>query len=42
MLIFGGSESGKTNPLFNLISQQPNIDKKIFILKIHMKQNNNF
>ena len=27
ILIAGGSESGKTNSLFNLISQQPDIDK---------------
>ena len=27
ILIIGGSGSGKTNSLFNLISQQPNIDK---------------
>ena len=27
MLIIGGSVSGKINSLFNLISQQPNIDK---------------
>ena len=27
ILIIGGSGSGKTNSLFNLISQQPDIDK---------------
>ena len=27
ILIIGGSESGKRNSLFNLISQQPNIEK---------------
>ena len=27
ILIIGGSESGKTNSLFNLISQSPDIDK---------------
>ena len=27
ILIMGGSVSGKTNSLFNLISQQPDIDK---------------
>ena len=27
MLIIGGSGSGKTNSLFNVISQQPNIDE---------------
>ena len=26
-LIFGGSESGETNSLFNLMSEQPDIDK---------------
>ena len=27
ILIVGGSGSGKTNSLFNLITQEPNIDK---------------
>ena len=27
ILVIGGSGSGKTNSLFNLINQQPNIDK---------------
>ena len=27
MFIFGGTGSGKTNSLFNLISHQPGIDK---------------
>ena len=27
MLIIGGSESGKTNTLLNLINNQPDIDK---------------
>ena len=27
ILIIGGSESGKTNPLLNLINNQPDIDK---------------
>ena len=27
MLVIGGPESGKTNSLFNLINQQPDIDK---------------
>ena len=27
ILIIGGSESGKTNSLFNLINQEPDIDK---------------
>ena len=30
--------SGKTNSLFNLISYQQDIDKFIYMLKIHMKQ----
>ena len=42
MLIFGGSGSGKTNPLFNLINQEPELIKFIYILKIHMKQNINY
>ena len=33
MLIFGGSGSGKTNSLFNLISQQPDIDKIYLYVK---------
>ena len=35
ILITGTSESGKTNSLFNQI-------KFIYLLKMHMKQNNNF
>ena len=31
ILIIGGSGFGKTNSLFNLINQQPNIDKNLFI-----------
>ena len=31
ILIIRGSGSGKTISLFNLISQQPDIDKNIFI-----------
>ena len=30
VLIIGGSESGKTNSIFNLINQQPDIDKIYF------------
>ena len=41
VLIFGGSGSRKTNSLFNLINQQPDIDK-IYMSKIHMEQNINF
>ena len=39
ILIIGDSESGKKNPLFNLINQQQDIDKFIYTLKIHMTQN---
>ena len=42
ILITGGSRSGKTNALLNLINNQPDIDKTICALKIHMKLNNNF
>ena len=53
ILIIGESRFGKTNSLFNVISQEPDIDKIylffifIFIiyyldLKIHMEQNINF
>ena len=41
ILIIRGSLSEKTNWLFNLISQQPDIDKMYHTLKIHMKQNIN-
>ena len=40
ILIIEGSESGKTNSLFNLINQQ--LIKFIYMLKIQMKQNINF
>ena len=33
ILIIGGSGSGKTNALLNLINNQPDIDKIIFICK---------
>ena len=33
MLIIGGSGSGKTNSLFNLINQQPDIDKIYLYVK---------
>ena len=42
VLIIGGSGSGKTNALLNLINNQPDIDKNICTLKIHMKLNTNF
>ena len=41
ILIIGGSGSGKTNLLVNLIESQPDIDKIYFMLKILMKQNIN-
>ena len=37
----GGSGSGKTNSLFNLINQPSDIDKIIYTIKIHMTQNIN-
>ena len=40
-LIIGGSESGKTNSLFNLISQPQILIKFIYTIKVHMKQNIN-
>ena len=42
ILIIGGSGSGKTNSLFNLINQQPDNDKIYLYAKIHMNQNINF
>ena len=33
ILIVGGSGSGKTNSLFNLINQQPDIDKIYLYVK---------
>ena len=33
MLIIGGSRSGKTNSLFNLINHQPDIDKMYLYAK---------
>ena len=41
-IIIKWSGSGKTNSLLKLLSQQPNIDKIIYTLKIHMKQNIKF
>ena len=41
ILIVGHSRSGKTNTLLNLINNQPDIDKIIYMQKIHMKQNIN-
>ena len=42
ILIIGGSGYGKTNVLLNLICNQPDIDKNIGMLKIHMKLNTDF
>ena len=42
ILIIGGSGSGKTNPLLNLISNQPVLIKYICTLKIPMNLNINF
>ena len=41
ILIIGGSGSGKTNVLLNLIENQPHIDKIYLYLTIRMNQNNN-
>ena len=41
ILIIGGSGPGKANSLFNLVSQEPEIDKMFYTLKIHMKPNIN-
>ena len=42
ILIVEGSGSGKTNPLLHLINYEPDIDNVFCMLKIHMKQNNNY
>ena len=42
ILMIGGSGSRKTNSLFNLINEEPDIDRFIYMLKIHLKQNINF
>ena len=41
ILTIGGSGSGKTNALLNLIENQPDVDKYICMQKIHMKPNIN-
>ena len=41
ILIVEGSGSGKTNALFNLINNEQDFDK-IYLYKIHMKQNINY
>ena len=38
ILIVGGSGSGKTNVLLNLVNHDRNIDNFFYMLKIHMKQ----
>ena len=42
ILIIGGSGSGKTNALLNLINNQPDIDKIYLYAKDPMKLNTNF
>ena len=42
ILIIGGSRSGKTNSLFNLINQQPDIDKIYWYAKEPYKKYINF
>ena len=42
IFIIGGSGSGKTNALFNLINNQPDTDKIIYMQKIPMNRNINF
>ena len=42
ILIIGGSGSGKTNTLLNLINNQPDIDKIYLYAKDPMKLNTNF
>ena len=41
ILIVGGSESGETYTLRNLINHEPDIDNFFYMLKILMKQNIN-
>ena len=41
ILIIGGSGSGKTNVLLNLIKQQPDIEKFICMSKINLNQSIN-
>ena len=46
LLVIRGFESVKTNSLFNLRNQQPDIEKiylyELYTLKFHIKQNINF
>ena len=41
ILIIGGPGSGKANSLLNLTNHEPDINKFIYMLKIHIKQNIN-
>ena len=41
ILIIGGSVSGKTNVLLNLIKQQPDVEKIYYNSKIHLNQSIN-
>ena len=38
ILIVGGSGSGKTNALLNLVNHDRNIDNFFYMLKTHVKQ----
>ena len=42
ILIAGGSGSGKTNALLNLINHESHIDNFYHMLQVHMKQNINY
>ena len=42
ILKIGGSRSGETNTLLNLINHELDIDKFFYMLKIRMKQNSNW
>ena len=39
ILVIGGSESGKSKSLLNLLNHQPDIDKFFYMVKIHIKKN---
>ena len=42
ILVIGGSGSGDTNSLFNLVNEDQILIKFIYMLNIHMKQNIDF
>ena len=42
ILIIGSLVSRKSNSLFKSISHQPDIEKFVYMLKIHLKQNINY